>query len=47
MLSRDAKSKGRSKDKTLKETSLTKNCLMKRKEEKRMLPTCSYKIKLS
>ena len=45
--SRDCKSKGRSKEKGLKESSLNKNTMMKKKEEKKMLPTCSFKIKLT
>ena len=45
--SRDNRSKGRSREKGLKESSLQKNMMIKRREEKKMLPTCSFKIKLS
>lgn len=42
------KSKGRSREKGLKESSLGKGSMMKKKEEKKtILPTCSYKIKLT
>lgn len=45
---RDGKSKCRSKEKSVKETSVPKVNMMKRKEErKNFLPTCSYRIKLS
>jgi hypothetical protein len=44
--SRDCKSKGRSREKGVKEGSVSKG-LMRKKEERKMLPTCSFKIKLS